>query len=61
MPIDWDKLREISDRAEALSAAGHMTVAEFRKLKSDALAASEGDPSVLEGLALYAPPELLTA
>lgn len=60
MTIDWKKLREISERAEALAAVEQMTPEAFRKLRDEALVASDGETEVLEGLALFAPSELLT-
>lgn len=54
---DWDKIRELSERAAALVAAGEMTIERYDELWDQAVEASHGHLDCAEALQQYAPPE----
>ena len=56
---DWDKIRELSERAAALVAAGEMTAERYDELFDQAVEASHGHLEVAEALTHYAPREAL--
>ena len=54
-PPDWDKLRELSIRAEELHARGEMTVHAYELLLDEAETATNGHPEFVEALTHYRP------
>lgn len=52
---DWDKLRELSVRAEELQSRGEMTVQAYQALLDEAEAATNGHPEFVEALVHYRP------
>jgi hypothetical protein len=54
--IDWDALRDIEDRAQALSKNGPTALEVFRALWAEGLKATGGHAEMLSTVRTFAPP-----